>query len=66
MIDLVIRPLAGLLLCAVFVAIVLSIPTVIRHVRAWIAQIREGNLPPPVLSLIRHREEAEEPDRKAS
>jgi hypothetical protein len=71
MIDLVIRPLAGLLLCAVFIALVLSLPTVIRHARAWIAQIREGNLPAPVLSLIRQREDPEEvsapaSDRKAS
>jgi len=68
MIDLVIRPLAGLLLCAVFAALVLSLPTIIRHVRAWVAQIREGNLPAPVLSLIRQREETEEPtsERKAS
>ena len=70
MIDLVIRPLAGLLLCAVFVALVLSLPTVIRHVRTWVAQIREGNLPAPVLSLIRQREEPGDEqsasDRKAS
>ena len=69
MIDLVIRPLAGLLLCAVFVALLLSLPTVIRHARAWIAQIREGNLPAPVLSLIRQREEPVEEsssERKAS
>lgn len=66
MIDLVIRPLAGLLLCAVFAALVLSLPTVIRHVRAWVSQIREGNLPAPVLSPIRQREEADEQDRKAS
>ena len=68
MIDLVIRPLAGLLLCAVFAAFVLSLPTIIRHGRAWVAQIREGNLPAPVLSLIRQREETEEPtsERKAS
>lgn len=71
MIDLVIRPLAGLLLCAVFAALILSLPTVIRHARAWIAQIREGNLPAPVLSLIRQREDPEEvsapaSDRKAS
>ena len=69
MIDLVIRPLAGLLLCAVFAALVLSLPTVIRHARAWFIQIREGNLPAPVLSLIRQREEpAEESasERKAS
>ncbi|KAA1400248.1 hypothetical protein [Aeromicrobium ginsengisoli] len=68
MIDLVIRPLAGLLLCALFAALVLSLPTIIRHVRAWVAQIREGNLPAPVLSLIRQREEPAEPtsERKAS
>lgn len=68
MIDLVIRPLAGLLLCALFAALVLSLPTIIRHTRAWVAQIREGNLPAPVLSLIRQREDAEEPEaeRKAS
>jgi hypothetical protein len=72
MIDLVIRPLAGLLLCAAFVALFLSLPTVIRHVRAWVGQIREGNLPAPVLSLIRQREEREQPaeelaqERKAS
>lgn len=69
MIDLVIRPLAGLLLCALFVALLLSLPTVIRHSRAWVAQIRQGNLPAPVLSLIRQREEpVEEPEseRKAS
>jgi hypothetical protein len=69
MIDLVIRPLAGLLLCAVFVGLVLSLPTVIRHARAWVAQIREGNLPAPVLSLIRQREEPVEEsssERKAS
>jgi hypothetical protein len=69
MIDLVIRPLAGLLLCAAFVAVLLALPNVIRHVRVWVAQIREGNLPAPVLSLIRQREEpAEEPaaERKAS
>ena len=69
MIDLVIRPLAGLLLCAMFVAFFLSLPTVIRHARAWIAQIREGNLPAPVLSLIRQREEPVEEsssERKAS
>lgn len=69
MIDLVVRPLAGLLLCVAFAALVLSLPTVIRHVREWVVQIREGNLPAPVLSLIRQREEpAEEPaaERKAS
>lgn len=68
MIDLVIRPLAGLLLCVLFAAVVLSLPTVVRHVRAWVIQIRQGNLPAPVLSLIRQREDAEEPqsDRKAS
>jgi len=47
----------------------LSLPTVIRHARAWIAQIREGNLPAPVLSLIRQREEPVEEsssERKAS
>jgi hypothetical protein len=37
----------------------------------WIAQIREGNLPAPVLSLIRQREDPEEVsapafERKAS
>ncbi len=69
MIDLVIRPLAGLLLCAAFVAVLLALPNVIRHARVWVAQIREGNLPAPVLSLIRQREEpVEEPaaERKAS
>ncbi len=69
MIDLVVRPLAGLLLCVAFAALLLFLPTIIRHVRAWIAQIREGNLPAPVLSLIRQREEpADEPaaERKAS
>jgi hypothetical protein len=71
MIDLVIRPLAGLLLCAAFVAFVFSIPTIIRHGRAWVLQIREGNLPAPVLSLIRQREDPDEvsapaSDRKAS
>ena len=69
MIDLVIRPLAGLLLCAVFGALLLSLPTVIRHGRAWVIQIREGNLPAPVLSLIRQREEPVEgssSERKAS
>jgi hypothetical protein len=66
LIDLVIRPLAGLLLCAVFAGFVLSLPTVIRHVRVWVSQIREGNLPAPVLSFIRQREEADEQDRKAS
>ena len=69
MIDLVIRPLAGLLLCALFAALVLSLPTIIRHARAWTAQIREGNLPAPVLSLIRQREEPVEEsssERKAS
>ncbi len=71
MIDLVVRPLAGLLLCVAFAAILLSLPTVIRHAKAWFTQIREGNLPAPVLSLIRQREEpveANEPtsDRKAS
>ncbi|WP_332662840.1 hypothetical protein [Aeromicrobium sp.] len=71
MIDLVIRPLAGLLLCALFVALLLSLPTVIRHSRAWVAQIRQGNLPAPVLSLIRQREEPveareSESERKAS
>jgi hypothetical protein len=68
MIDVVIRPLAGLLLCALFAALFLSLPTVIRHTRAWVAQIREGNLPAPVLSLIRQREEVDEPtsERKAS
>lgn len=69
MIDLVIRPLAGLALCAVFAALVLSLPTIIRHARAWVAQIRQGNLPAPVLSLIRQREEPADqpaPERKAS
>jgi hypothetical protein len=69
MIDLVVRPLAGLLLCAIFVAFLLYLPTIIRHVRTWVAQIREGNLPAPVLSLIRQREEpVEQPatERKAS
>ncbi len=69
MIDLVIRPLAGLLLCAAFVAVLLALPNVIRHGRVWVAQIREGNLPAPVLSLIRQREEpVDEPasERKAS
>ena len=68
MIDLVIRPLAGLLLCAVFAALVLSLPTIVRHAREWLIQIREGNLPAPVLSLIRQREDLEEPtsERKAS
>jgi hypothetical protein len=67
MIDLVIRPIAGLLLCAAFAVVVLSLPNLIRHVRVWIAQIREGNLPAPVLSLIKQREEvAPEADRKAS
>jgi hypothetical protein len=66
MIDLVIRPLAGLLLCAVFAALILSLPTVIRHARVWIAQIREGNLPAPVLSLIRQREDPEEVSAPAS
>jgi hypothetical protein len=69
MIDLVVRPFAGLLLCAVFGALLVSLPTVIRHTRTWVAQIREGNLPAPVLSLIRQREEpVEEPvaERKAS
>ena len=68
MIDVVIRPLAGLLLCALFAALFLSLPTVIRHTRTWVAQIREGNLPAPVLSLIRQREEVDEPtsERKAS
>jgi hypothetical protein len=69
MIDLVVRPLAGLLLCAAFVALFLSLPTIIRHLRAWVVQIRDGNLPAPVLSLIRQREEpVEEPttERKAS
>ena len=47
MIDTVIRPLAGLLLCAVFAALVLALPTIIRHVREWVFQIREGNLPAP-------------------
>ena len=67
MIDLVIRPIAGLLLCAAFAVVVLSLPHLIRHARVWIAQIREGNLPAPVLSLIKQREEVEsEADRKAS
>jgi hypothetical protein len=69
MIDLVIRPLAGLLLCAAFAAFVLSLPTIIRHGRTWVAEIREGNLPAPVLSLIRQREEPVEAptsERKAS
>ena len=68
MIDVVIRPLAGLLLCALFAALFLSLPTVIRHTRTWVAQIRGGNLPAPVLSLIRQREEVDEPtaERKAS
>lgn len=70
MIDLVIRPLAGLLICVAFAALVLSLPTIVRHGRAWLIQIREGNLPAPVLSLIRQREEPvqQEPEteRKAS
>jgi len=69
MIDLVIRPLAGLLLCAAFVVVVLALPNLIRHLREWVTQIREGNLPAPVLSLIRQREEpVEQPsaERKAS
>jgi hypothetical protein len=69
MIDIVVRPLAGLLLCAAFVALFLSVPTIIRHVRSWVLQVREGNLPAPVLSLIRQREDpVEEPstERKAS
>lgn len=68
MIDLVVRTLAGLLLCAGFAAIILSLPTVIGHVRAWVGQVRQGELPAPVLILMRQRGEAEEPasDRKAS
>ncbi|MEV7395622.1 hypothetical protein [Aeromicrobium sp. NPDC092404] len=69
MIDFVVRPLAGLLLCAAFVALFLLLPTAVRHARTWIGQIRQGNLPAPVLSLIRQREEPveeAEPERKAS
>lgn len=70
MVDTVLRPLAGLLLCGVFVALILSLPTVIRHARTWIGQAREGNLPAPVLHLIRHREDKHvggaEENRKAS
>jgi hypothetical protein len=67
MIDLVIRPLAGLLICVAFAALVLYLPTIIRHVRVWVIEVREGNLPAPVLSLIRQRETADDTsDRKAS
>lgn len=68
MIDLVIRPFAGLLLCLLLAALVLSLPTIVRHVRAWAFQIRQGNLPAPVLSMIRQREDLPEPEseRKAS
>jgi hypothetical protein len=67
MIDLVVRPLAGLFLCAAFGVLVLSLPTLIRNGRAWYAEIREGNIPAPVLSLIRPREEAQpDAERKAS
>lgn len=65
MIDLVVRPLAGLLLCAAFVALILFLPTTVRHLRAWVSQIREGNLPAPVLSLIRQREEPSEAPTEA-
>jgi hypothetical protein len=68
MIDLVVRPLAGLLICAAFIGLFLALPTLMTHARAWVSQIREGNLPAPVLNLIKLREDEQErePDRKAS
>ena len=67
MIDFVVRPLAGLLMCVAFGALILALPILIAHGRAWVAGRREA-APAPTLGQITPKSEQEqsEADRKAS
>lgn len=67
MIDIVVRPLAGLLLCVAFGAFFLSLPTLITRGRGWISRLREAG-PTSTLGQITPKPDTEqaEADRKAS
>lgn len=67
MIDIVVRPLAGLLLCIAFGAALFALPTLITRARGWISQLREA-APTSTLGQITPKpdEEKSEADRKAS
>lgn len=68
MIDIVVRPLAGLLLCVAFGALILALPTLIARGRVWVERLREA-APESTLGRIVPKpaeQSSDESERKAS